>query len=270
MVGMGAVGSLFVYFLNNAGVKPYVLRRHCEEFYFCTAGCRRLEFTPVSEIPQVDYTIVAVKAPQSLSAVPHLRGVAVVAQNGVGGFELIREMYPNAVAAVVTYGVYREGCRSELRGVGEIILPKEVRQFGELIQRGGASVRLVNDIEPYRWLKLAINAAVNPITAILQRENKVILENNDVAELAVAVVTEVAEVARALGVALENPVGALFEVVKATGGNLSSMASDVKRCVKTEIDFINGAVVKYGRALGIPTPYNKTLYSLVKALEEKC
>ncbi|MFN3804543.1 MAG: ketopantoate reductase family protein [Pyrobaculum sp.] len=270
VVGLGAVGSLFVHFLNQGGITPYVITRRCVEYTFCSPTCRQLQFVPTSELPPVKYTVVAVKAYDSAAAAVHVGGLAVVAQNGVGGLEAIRERH-RAVPAVVTYGVYREGCRSELRGVGEIVLPREAEELGEWLRRGGAVVKIVDDVEPYRWLKLAVNAAINAITAVLQRENGVVAESPHAGELAAAVAREAAAVAAALGVKLPaDPVEEVYRVAAATARNLSSTARDIRLCLKTEVDYINGAVVKYGERLGVATPYNKALYLLVKTLEERC
>lgn len=273
VIGLGAVGSLFTYFLNRAGVVPEVVqRRRCWEFLFCVEGdCEKLKFREGGAADDVGYTIVAVKAYDSRSVVPHLKGVAVVAQNGIGGYEEIKEAYPNSVPAVVTYGVYREGCRAELRGVGEIYLPSAVSTLAELLERGGGRVRLVEDIEPYRWLKLAVNAAINAITALLQAPNGVIISSPYAQTLALEVAQEVLNVATALGVKMpRNPVEEVLRVASATAKNLSSTARDVAACAKTEIDYINGAVVKYGEALGVATPVNKALFNLIKARESLC
>jgi len=88
----------------------------------------------------------------------------------------VRERFPNALGAVVTYGVYREGCRSELRGVGEVALPRGAGEVAEALERGGARVRVVDDIEPLRWAKLVVNAAINPVTAILRAPNGIVAE----------------------------------------------------------------------------------------------
>jgi 2-dehydropantoate 2-reductase len=272
IVGLGAVGSLFAYFLNRAGYTPGVVqRRACDEYLFCADGaCERLRFAAAGA-EGAKYTVVAVKAYDSLSAIPYLRGTAVVAQNGIGGYESIREVYPSSVAAVVTYGVYREGCRSELRGRGEIYLPRAVSDFADVLERGGARAVVVDDVEPYRWLKLAVNAAINAITALLQAPNGVIVSVDRARDLARAVVAEVARVAEAAGVRmLADPFEEVLRVASATAENVSSTARDLARCARTEVDFINGAVVKYGERLGVGTPVNAALYSLIKAKESLC
>jgi len=272
VVGLGAVGSLLTYFLNSAGFTPYVATRtRCERFYFCIETCVELKAEVVERVPpSVKYTFVAVKGPDTPSALAVAAGVPVIFQNGIGGLELARRRFPEALGAVVTYGIYREGCRSELRGWGEIVLPIGAEEVAEVLKRGGAKVEVVPDIEPLRWAKLVVNAAINPITAILQAPNGVVVENPWARALAEKLATEAAAVARARGYAVEDPVGAVFKVAEATARNLSSMAQDVMRCRSTEVDFINGAVVKHGEELGVETPFNRAAYLLVKALEKRC
>lgn len=273
VVGLGAVGSLLAYFLNEAGLEPYaVSRSRCDEYIFCNGdSCHKLRVKMIDRAPpDVKYSLVAVKGPDTTGALRAASGVPVLFQNGIGGLELAREVFPNAMAAVVTYGVYREGCRAELRGRGEIILPKEAAEVGEALARGGAAVRLVDDVEPYRWAKLVVNAAINPVTAILQAPNGVLLENPWARALAEKLALEAAAVAAAVGYPVEGAVDTVFTVARATASNISSMAQDLARCRPTEVDFINGAVIKYGAARGVATPHNYVVYTLVKALEERC
>ncbi|ACB39264.1 ketopantoate reductase family protein [Pyrobaculum neutrophilum] len=272
VVGMGAVGSLLAYFLNGAGVEPYaVSRTRCERYVFCDGGCRELRVRHVGRAPpEVRYSLVAVKGPDTADALSAVSGVPVLFQNGIGGLELARRIFPSAAAAVVTYGVYREGCRAELRGRGEIILPRDAAEVGEALARGGAAVRIVEDVEPYRWAKLVVNAAINPVTAVLQAPNGVLLENAWARALAEKLAGEAASVAAAVGYPVEGAFDAVLQVARATAQNISSMAQDLARCRPTEVDFINGAVVKYGGERGVPTPYNHAVYALVKALEERC
>jgi len=140
IVGLGAVGSLLAYFLNSAGMRPYaVVRTGCERRVFCGEACRELDVEAVPRAPpSVKYTLIAVKGPDTQSALEAAAGTPVLFQNGIGGLETARERFPNALGAVVTYGVYREGCRAELRGVGEIALPRGAEEVAEALERGGA------------------------------------------------------------------------------------------------------------------------------------
>ena len=272
VVGVGAVGSLLTYFLNSAGFTPHVATRSkCQRFIFCLDTCAELKVEVAGRFPSsVRYTLVAVKGPDTPGALALVVGTPVIFQNGIGGLEMARERFPAAMGAVVTYGVYREGCRAELRGWGEIVLPRGAEEVAEALERGGARVKVVEDVEPLRWAKLVVNAAINPVTAILQAPNGVVVENPWAKSLAERLALEAAEVAGAKGYSVGNPVEIVMKVAEATARNISSMAQDIMRCRPTEVDFINGAVVRYGEEVGVETPYNHAAYLLIKALEKRC
>lgn len=268
VVGVGAVGSLLIYFLNGAGVRPLAVQRTRCRRALCAGRCVELEFEEVEALPpSVKYTLVAVKAYDTAAALDRAAGIPVLFQNGLGGVEEARRRFGVAWPAVVTYGVSREGCRAELRGEGEIVLPREAGELADLLARGGARVRLAEDIEAVRWAKLAVNAAINPVTALLRAPNGVVAEVAWAREVALAAAREAAQVARALGVEIGDVEEEVLKVARATAANLSSMLQDVLAGRRTEVDYINGAVAEWGRRLGVPTPVNQVLHRLVKALE---
>ena len=114
------------------------------------------------------------------------------------------------------------------------------------------------------WGKLAANAGINALSAILRVPNGRLLERPDALALLEGAANEVGDVARAKGIALPFPDAAAEarRVAGATASNLSSMLQDVLRGAPTEIDAINGAVVREGARLGVPTPANETLLRL--------
>jgi 2-dehydropantoate 2-reductase len=118
------------------------------------------------------------------------------------------------------------------------------------------------------WGKLIVSSAINPITALLRIRNGQLLQDADLLSLAGAVAGEAASVAAALGVPLpdEEPQEAVARVAGQTAGNTSSMLADVLRGSRTEVDAINGAIVKQGERVGVKTPLNRLLWSLVKAI----
>jgi 2-dehydropantoate 2-reductase len=117
------------------------------------------------------------------------------------------------------------------------------------------------------WGKLAVNAGINALSAILRVPNGQLLARPEALTLLECAANEVAEVARAKGIVLPFPDAAAQarRVARATSSNLSSMLQDVLRGVPTEIDAINGAVVREGARLGVPTPANETLLRLLAA-----
>lgn len=274
IIGLGAVGSLLAYFLNRAGYEPYVITRTWYGRYVIKLNNEEyvLKVKPVREFPNdVKYTFISVKAYDTNNVINYIKGIPIVFQNGIGGLEIIRERLGKGYAAIITYGLTRGHNTVELRGLGEIILSRELIDVIETLKIGGAMVKVVDDVEPYRWLKVLVNAAINPITAILRAPNGVLLENEYAHELALDVINEGLYIVNKLGITLpKDPVEETLEVASRTRDNLSSMMQDISQCRGTEIDFINGAIVRYGESLGIKTPVNKTLWLLVKSLERKC
>ncbi|WP_069807795.1 ketopantoate reductase family protein [Vulcanisaeta thermophila] len=273
VIGLGAVGSLLTYFLNRAGFAPYVITRTLHERYIVRFnGDHELSIKLVQEFPdEVRYSLIAVKAYDTAKVIGRIKGTPVVFQNGIGGLELIRERLGVGYGAVVTYGVTRRGNTTEVKGLGEIIMPSALEELADVLRGGGANVAVVDDVEPFRWLKVIVNAAINPVTAILKSPNGVLLSSEPARELALEVINEGVAVVRALGINLpRDPVAETLDVASKTSNNYSSMLQDLMNCRETEVDYINGAIARYGSLLGIPTPINKTLLLIIKALESQC
>jgi 2-dehydropantoate 2-reductase len=116
------------------------------------------------------------------------------------------------------------------------------------------------------WGKLAVNAGINPLTAILGVPNGELLNRIYAKALMIAAAEEVAAVAEAHGVRMpyDDPGGAVIRVAHRTASNRSSMLQDMERGAPTEIDAINGAVVREGDRLGVATVVNRILWTLVR------
>ena len=121
------------------------------------------------------------------------------------------------------------------------------------------------------WSKLVINAAINPLTALLRCPNGELMARPSARTLMGAAAREAADVAAALGrhLTYADPVAVAEEVARRTAVNHSSMFQDVQRGAPTEIDAICGAIVAAGEERGVPVPVNRTLWLLVKASIEK-
>jgi 2-dehydropantoate 2-reductase len=124
------------------------------------------------------------------------------------------------------------------------------------------------DTDVLLWGKLVINAAINPLTALLRVPNGEILKRPTARSLMVSVAREAAAVAVAQGIRLPypDPVVATETIARRTANNRSSMLMDVERGAPTEIDAICGAVIRAGEQVGVPTPANLTVWQVVKAL----
>jgi 2-dehydropantoate 2-reductase len=132
------------------------------------------------------------------------------------------------------------------------------------------NVNVVEDAQSLIWGKLIINAAINPLTALLRVPNGKLLELPSAREMMEALAEETAQVAQSENIQLPfpNPIAAAEEVARRTSANHSSMLQDVLRGAPTEIDAICGEVVKMGKKHDIETPINRACWKLVKALTE--
>jgi 2-dehydropantoate 2-reductase len=130
------------------------------------------------------------------------------------------------------------------------------------------NVQVVDDAQSLIWGKLVINAAINPLTALLQVPNGELLARPATRRMMASLASETAEVAAAEHVHLpfSNPISAAEDVARKTAKNISSMFQDVRRGAPTEIDAICGAVTQRGKVHGIDTPYNRACWQLVRAL----
>ncbi|MGL4483453.1 MAG: ketopantoate reductase family protein [Anaerovoracaceae bacterium] len=148
----------------------------------------------------------------------------------------------------------------------EILLAIETR-----LNKVGIETKISENVESLIWDKLIVNVGVNAITALNNITNGEIPENPKLLEQLKSAVTEAAEVANAKGITLTHadPIAHTIEVCKATGKNRSSMLQDVSAGRKTEIDMINGAIVREGKALGISTSVNEELTRKINELTEK-
>jgi 2-dehydropantoate 2-reductase len=117
------------------------------------------------------------------------------------------------------------------------------------------------------WGKLVVNAAINPITALLDVPNGYLLENPSARMIFGLLADETAKVANEIGIALpyKDPKKYVGNVIKRTSKNSSSMRQDLYRLAPTEVEAINGAVVRMAAKAGIQAPFNQSMYSMIKA-----
>lgn len=133
----------------------------------------------------------------------------------------------------------------------------------------GVEAEVSRSVRRLLWEKLFVNLSVNPVTALLDCTMSVCVEDAGVRELIRSLIQEAAAVAAADGEAFD--AGSVYESVLATARTLAagktSMCQDIEHGRRTEIDFINGAVVRLGQKYGVPTPYNETVAALIRARE---
>ena len=230
----------------------------------------------------VKYALVLVKAWQTERIAEQLReclaedGLALTLQNGLGNREkLARSLGIERVALGITTGGATLLGPGWVREGGMGIISMESHQalgpIERALQAANFEVNLVENAQSLIWGKLVINAAINPLTAILNVPNGKLLELESAHDMMKSLAEEAAQAAQAEDIKLpfSDPVAAAEEVARRTAANHSSMLQDVLRGAPTEIDAICGEIVKAGQKHNLDTPANWACWKLVKAMVEQ-
>ncbi|NDJ36126.1 MAG: 2-dehydropantoate 2-reductase [Chloroflexi bacterium] len=227
----------------------------------------------------VDAALILTKAPRTPEAAAiaaaHLTpgGVAITLQNGLGNREILAEALGDGQAvqgvttqgaAMIEPGVVRVGGQ----GTTTLSANPRIEPLADLFNRAGLRTVIEDNVERIVWRKLAVNAAINPLAALLRVPNGDLLRSENTRHLMREAADEVGETAAALGIAVGDVRGLPEQVARDTAPNRASMLQDVERGAQSEIEAINGAVVKRADRAGVHVPVNAMLYRLVRALEE--
>lgn len=198
--------------------------------------------------------------------------LVITFQNGLGNVETLAQVLgrQKVIAGTTALG-------------STVIQPGTVKPFGEycidisqhprlssllkVFRNAGFTVHESEDMDSLLWGKLIVNAAINPVSTLLEVPNGFLLKNDYAHELVKDLVNETVLVSSALKIQLPypRPFEYVEDVIRQTSGNTSSMLQDWLRAAPTEIDAINGEIIRLGSYAGVPTPVNQTVYSLIKA-----
>jgi 2-dehydropantoate 2-reductase len=287
VVGAGAVGCYFGGKLALAGAPVSFIARggqvqalRANGLIIESAGVTRTTRveadTEMAAAADADVALLSVKTTDTEEAArelaPHLQthAVFVSLQNGVDNVARIRAATGiDAVPAVVYVGAeVTEPGRVKHTARGDLVLGPDP-ELVSLFTRADIPVRVSENIEGDLWLKLIQNSAYNALSALGRANYGRLVRHAETRELMRRVVEEVVAVGTARGVRF--PEVDLIEATWKLGEGMelttSSTAQDIARGKPTEIDSLNGYVARLGDELGIPTPINRTLHSLVKLLE---
>ena len=234
--------------------------------------CRPLDAAPA------ELVVMCVKSPGTLQATRDALPAAgegtvfLTVQNGLGNVDTMASVMggERILAGVTSNGTTLLGpgsIRHTWMGdttIGELDgrVTERLERVAEAFRQSGIKVAISRSVDQLLWTKLVGSCAMNPLGALLRVRNGQLVERPEARELLRAVVREVLSVAKAKGVALP-PYSEVVEKVenncRNNATNKMSMLQDVEHGAPTEIDYINGAVVREGEAVGIPTPINWTL-----------
>jgi 2-dehydropantoate 2-reductase len=297
VLGAGAVGCFFGGMLARAGHPVALIGRplHVEAFRKSGLRFEGLKFdervgveasTEPGAVRGAKLVLFCVKSTDTEQAAgqiaPHLDPDAVVVnlQNGVDNTERIAARVAQPVIPAVVYVATEMAGPGHLRhhGRGDLVIgaadgkatPAVLSQVKQWFDAAGVPVVISPNVAGELWMKLVVNCAYNALSAITQLPYGRMIEGEGVRDTMRAVVEETMAVAKASGVTMVPDVLAkTYGVAGAMPTQFSSTAQDLARGKPTEIDHLNGFVVRRGQALGIATPANQALHALVKLLESK-
>lgn len=297
VVGPGAMGCLFAAFLSKSKNEIWLLDKNTERAARINQDGLSLEgvsgkwsaqvkaTTQITAIAQADLIIICVKSYNTKEAAIQIRPLVtdntavLTLQNGIGNIEIIAEVVGNdkVIGGVTNQGATLLGA-GHIRhaGKGETVIgridgkiPVEMRSIREIFNKVGMETRISRDIKGLLWSKLIINAGINALTAITRLNNGRLVEFEGARKILREAVGEATRIAKRKRIRLiyDDPLAKVEAVCDATSANVSSMLQDVLKKKRTEIDFINGVIVRQAQELGIATPVNSLLLDLVKTIE---
>lgn len=291
VMGAGAVGCYFAGMLARAGHDVVLVGRPQHVEAFNTKGLRLEaktfdETLPVEAstdpaiVAGADLVLFCVKSPDTETAGAQLRPylapdtLVLTLQNGTDNAERLRTVIPQPVSAAVVYVATEMAGPGHVKhhGRGELVIEPAARsqQAAEALIAAGVPTEISDNVRGALWLKLIINCAYNALSAITQLPYGRLVEGVGVLEVMGHLVSECKAVAAAEGVTLAGDVDvAIRKIIETMPTQFSSTAQDVARGKPSEIDHLNGYIVRRGQAHGIATPVNLTVHALVKLIESK-
>jgi len=297
VMGAGAMGSLFGGFLALSGEEVWLVDIRKEQIDAIRSVGLTIEEKEKRQIIRVNATSDAAsvgkadlviffvktyhteKAVADALAVQKEDTVFLTLQNGLGNEEAIcKQVDPRKVILGVTnHGATFLGPgRIRHAGWGKTYIGEldgketpRVTQIAQLFTKAGIESEVSSNIQGLVWNKLFINVGINAVAAITGLKNGRLLDYPETLRLMEALVSEAVAVARKKGIPIEgNPLETVKAIAEAARENRCSMGQDFDNRRKTEIDAINGAVVREAERLGIAVPYNQMVTDLVKVIEK--
>jgi 2-dehydropantoate 2-reductase len=291
VMGAGAVGCYYGAVLARAGHKVALIGRAQHVAAFRSSGVRLQTAAFDESIPvQASTEPEAVRGAQLVlfsvkstdtenagaSIKPYLgRDAAVLTlQNGVDNAERLAATLGREVIPAVVYVAVEMAGPGHVRhhGRGELVIGQSARseEIKAAFRVAGVPVEVSDNVAGALWAKLIVNCAYNALSAITQLPYGRLVQGAGIPTVMENIVDECLALARAAGVKVPGDMHeAVRRIAQTMPGQYSSTAQDLSRGKKTEIEHLNGFVVRKGEMLGVPTPVNRTLLSLVKSIENK-
>lgn len=297
IIGAGAMGSLFGSLLAESGQNVLLVdiwQEHINAINSQGLGIesngetKRVNIKATDNIqncPESDLVIIFVKSTQTKQAAVQAgqclkdKGLVLTLQNGMGNADIISQhLHPDRVIAGTTShgatmlepGLIRHaGKGPTLIGMWSKTDSTDLEDITSIFSKAGIETTIENNIHQVVWKKLAVNVGINAITALTGIKNGQISDTPPTGELVREAVAETLDVAAAYNIKLPDDMAQqVFAIARATGKNRSSMGQDIDNKRQTEIDAINGAVVRLAKDKAVSVPVNRTLTALVKTMQK--
>jgi 2-dehydropantoate 2-reductase len=292
VLGAGAVGCFYGGMLARAGHRVTLIGRpaHVQAIEAHGLRMQTLHFdeqvplaasTKASAVAAADLVLFAVKSPDTETAGEQVRihlkpgALLLCLQNGVDNAERLRAVLPGvSIAAAVVYVATEMAGPGHLRhhGRGELVIEPAERSaaVAQAFMAAGVPTQISDNVRGALWAKLILNCAYNALSALGRLPYGELVQRPGVQAVMRDVVAECRAVASADGVSLPGDMdSAVRRIAETMPTQFSSTAQDLKRGKPSEIDFLNGHVVRRGEALGVATPANRVLWTLVKLAESR-
>ncbi|MHB0938661.1 MAG: ketopantoate reductase family protein [Armatimonadota bacterium] len=298
VIGPGALGTLFAARLALAGMPVLLLDYRPERAAALNARpLRLLDASGEHEVPvpvtadarrlqEVDAALILVKAYQTETVAAALAkylspdAVAVSLQNGLGNVEALSAHLGSArvIGGMTSQGALLEGPGvARDTGTGPTVIGRPdgsedevVKRIGDALLQARLAASVTRDLPAALWSKLLLNVAINPVAALTRLRNGALAEHEPSLTLMTAAAREAETIGRKHGVRLprQDWRARLQVACAATAPNVNSMLADVLHARRTEIDALNGAVIRIAEQHGMAATVNRTLMCLIKTIEE--
>jgi len=302
--GLGALGSAFAGFLKKAGHEVYAIGRKRLINPIKESGLKitgiwgehkvdlKEVYGNIKELPvkDFDFVILTVKSYDTERALEDLKKVPfkylLLAQNGYGNYEKATKVFgkEKVILSRVIFGakIPKPG-EVEITVIADDVVignpdraidERELQRLAHILTEAGIPTRYSPDVYKYLWDKILYNSALNPLGALLETNYGTLAKLPETRKIMDKIIEEIFKVCKTKGIELfhrsaEEYKKLFYEkLIPPTAEHFPSMYWDIKSGKRTEIDALNGAIVRLGKEVGIPTPVNETITDLIKAKEK--
>ncbi|NRA61016.1 MAG: 2-dehydropantoate 2-reductase [Psychrobium sp.] len=299
IIGNGAIGTLWAHYLTQAGHHIHLISRrqssqtidhtllqHDGELAL-NQQFRILEHQSTSTLnalANIDLVLVTTKSYQIKPALaPYIKQLQhcpiILLHNGMGAIDTLDLASRQPILlATTSHGALRQDAHTTLHtgqgktmiGIAQGMSEHDAKMITAVLENALPPVTYCTDINQALWQKLAINCAINALTAINNCRNGELAQQQYQATIN-GVLSEISQLTQRLNIALnyQQLRDSVTEVIALTATNFSSMQQDIKYKRRSEIEYINGYVVRQAKALNLKTPFNEQLYLAIKVLESQ-